>query len=123
MADRPPFISAKNTKTPEFTFKAIFLGILLGIIFAIANAYLGLKVGLTVSASIPAAMISMLLLRTFFKKASILENNLVQTIASVGEGLAAGVIFTVPALYILGTRLAPGEIFILSFLGGILGVL
>jgi putative OPT family oligopeptide transporter len=123
MSNHQPFISGKNTKTPEFTFKAILLGILLGIIFAIANAYLGLKVGLTVSASIPAAMISMLILRTFFKKASILENNLVQTIASVGEGLAAGVIFTVPALFILGARLSPGEIFILSFLGGILGIL
>jgi putative OPT family oligopeptide transporter len=123
MSGHQPFISGKDTKTPEFTFKAIFLGVILGVIFAIANAYLGLKVGLTVSASIPAAMISMLILRTFFKKASILENNLVQTIASVGEGLAAGVIFTVPALFILGVRLAPGEIFLLSFLGGILGVL
>jgi putative OPT family oligopeptide transporter len=123
MADRPPFISAKDTKTPEFTFKAIFLGVVLGVIFAVANAYLGLKVGLTVSASIPAAMISMLLLRTFFKKASILENNLVQTIASVGEGLAAGVIFTVPALFILGAQLSYAEIFLLSFLGGVLGVL
>lgn len=123
MTNYQPFISGKNVKTPEFTFKAIILGILLGIIFAIANAYLGLKVGLTVSASIPAAMISMLILRTFFKKASILENNLVQTIASVGEGLAAGVIFTVPALFILGAQLEPGKIFILSFLGGILGIL
>src|SRR5579863_1353193 len=100
MADRPPFISAKDTKTPEFTLKAIFLGVVLGVIFTVANAYLGLKVGLTVSASIPAAMISMLILRTFFKRASILENNLVQTIASVGEGLAAGVIYTVPALFL-----------------------
>lgn len=123
MTEHQPFISSKNTKTPEFTFKAIFLGVVLGLIFAVANAYLGLKVGITVSASIPAAMISMLILRTFFKQSSILENNLVQTIASVGEGLAAGVIFTVPALFILGARLAPGEVFLLSFLGGILGIL
>ena len=68
-------------------------------------------------------MISMLILRTFFKKVSILENNIVQTIASVGEGLAGGVIFTVPALFLLGVQLAPGEIFLLSFLGGVLGVL
>jgi len=123
MAGHQPYIAAKDTKTSEFTFKAIILGVILGVIFAVANAYLGLKVGLTVSASIPAAMISMLILRTFFKKASILENNIVQTIASVGEGLAGGVIFTVPALFLLGAQLAPGEIFLLSFLGGVLGVL
>lgn len=83
----------------EFTLRAILLGMLLGLVFAVGNAYLGLKIGTTVSASIPAAVLSMAILRTFCKKISILENNLVQTIASVGEGLAAGVIFTVPALF------------------------
>ena len=107
----------------EFTLRAILLGMLLGLIFAIGNAYLGLKIGTTVSASIPAAVLSMAILRTFCKRVSILENNLVQTIASVGEGLAAGVIFTVPALFFLGERLSAWRIFTLASLGGILGVL
>jgi putative OPT family oligopeptide transporter len=107
----------------EFTLRAVILGILLGLVFGIGNAYLGLKVGTTVSASIPAAVLSMAILRTFFNKPSILENNLVQTIASVGEGLAAGVIFTVPALFILGEQISMMRIFLLSTLGGILGVL
>ncbi len=118
-----PFISAKNVKTREFTFRAIVLGMILGLVFAIGNAYLGLKIGTTVSASIPAAVISMAILRTMFRGVTILENNLVQTIASVGEGLAAGVIFTVPALFLLGEPPSPSRIFLLSALGGILGVL
>ncbi|MBS0604870.1 MAG: oligopeptide transporter, OPT family [Verrucomicrobia bacterium] len=123
MSVHQPFISAKDVKTREFTFRAITLGIVLGLVFGIGNAYLGLKVGTTVSASIPAAVLSMAILRTFFKKVSILENNMVQTIASVGEGLAAGVIFTVPALFLLGDRPSPSRIFLLAALGGILGVL
>jgi putative OPT family oligopeptide transporter len=123
MSTHQPFISGKDVKTREFTFRAIVLGIALGLVFGIGNAYLGLKVGTTVSASIPAAVLSMAILRTFFKKVSILENNMVQTIASVGEGLAAGVIFTVPALFMLGDRLPPSRIFLLAALGGILGVL
>lgn len=107
----------------EFTLRAIILGSLLSLIFGVGNAYLGLKVGTTVSASIPAAVLSMAILRTFFKRATILENNLVQTIASVGEGLAAGVIFTAPALFILGEPPSIFRIFLLSGLGGILGVL
>jgi putative OPT family oligopeptide transporter len=123
MTGHQPYISAKDTKTREFTFRAVVLGIVLGLIFGIGNAYLGLKVGTTVSASIPAAVLSMAILRTFFKRVSILENNLVQTIASVGEGLAAGVIFTVPALFLLGEQPSPWRIFLLAALGGILGVL
>jgi putative OPT family oligopeptide transporter len=114
---------AADSKMKEFTLRAVILGILLGLVFGIGNAYLGLKVGMTVSASIPAAVLSMAILRTFFSKPSILENNLVQTIASVGEGLAAGVIFTVPALFILGEQISMMRIFMLSTLGGILGVL
>jgi putative OPT family oligopeptide transporter len=117
-----PFVAAK-AKSNEFTLRAIILGILLGLLFGVGNAYLGLKVGTTVSASIPAAVLSMTILRTFFKRVSILENNIVQTIASVGEGLAAGVIFTVPALFLLGSTPSIGRIFLLSVLGGILGVL
>jgi putative OPT family oligopeptide transporter len=117
-----PFIS-NEAHVHEFSFKAVVLGVLLGLVFGIGNAYLGLKVGTTVSASIPAAVLSMAILRTFFQRVSILENNMVQTIASVGEGLAAGVIFTVPALFLLGAPPSPFRIFLLASLGGILGVL
>ena len=86
---------------PQLTIKAIVLGILLSMILAGANAYLGLFAGMTVSASIPAAVISMGILR-MFRESNILENNLVQTAASAGESLAAGVIFTIPGLVILG---------------------
>src|SRR5690625_7964907 len=78
----------------------MIVGAILAIIFAAANAYLGLIVGMTVSASIPAAVISMAVLRVIMKRTSILENNIVQTITSTGESLAAGVIFTLPALFI-----------------------
>src|SRR5690606_17864231 len=90
-------MSAVPTPLPQLTPKAIVLGILLSVILAGANAYLGLFAGLTVSASIPAAVISMAILR-FFASSNILENNVVQTSASAGESLAAGVIFTLPAL-------------------------
>lgn len=123
MTAHKSYIAASDKKTPEFTARAVILGMILGLIFGIGNAYLGLKVGTTVSASIPAAVISMAILRTFFRGVSILENNLVQTIASVGEGLAGGVIFTVPALFLLGEKPEPSRIFLLSALGGVLGVL
>ncbi len=86
----------------EFTLRAVVLGILLTVIFGAANAYLGLKVGLTVSASIPAAVMSMAILRGLLRSGTILENNIVQTIASAGESLSAGVIFVIPALIFLG---------------------
>ncbi len=117
-----PFI-ASTENVREFTFRGVFLGILLGIFFTVGNTYLGLKVGMTISASIPAAVLSMGILRTMFKNVSILENNIVQTIASVGEGLAAGIIFSVPALFMLGANISNTKIFILAFLGGILGIL
>ncbi len=123
MFTHKPYIASKDQKTPEFTFRAVILGMILGLIFGVGNAYLGLKIGTTVSASIPAAVLSMAILRAFFRGVSILENNLVQTIASVGEGLAGGVIFTVPALFLLGERPEPSRIFLLSALGGVLGVL
>jgi putative OPT family oligopeptide transporter len=123
MSTHQPYIAADDIKTREFTFRAIILGIILGLIFGVGNAYLGLKIGTTVSASIPAAVLSMAILRAFFKHVSILENNLVQTIASVGEGLAAGVIFTVPALFLLGAPPSASRIFLLAALGGVLGVL
>ena len=95
-----PYIGPE-TSLPETTIKAIILGVLLSALLAGANAYLGLKVGMTVSASIPAAVISMAVLR-LFRTHNILENNIVQTAASAGESLAAGVIFTLPALIMLG---------------------
>jgi len=107
----------------EFTTRALFLGIFLSIIFGAANAYLGLKVGMTVSASIPAAVMSMAILRGIMRRGTILENNIVQTIASSGESLAAGVIFTVPALILLGLNPSIFLIFLLSLVGGLLGVL
>jgi putative OPT family oligopeptide transporter len=117
-----PYIHTEK-KIPEFTIKATVLGVILGLFFAIANAYLGLKTGTTVSASIPAAIISMAILRLFFKNVTILENNIVQTIATVGEGLAAGIVFTIPALIFLGYTPSLSRIFLLSILGGLLGIL
>ncbi len=96
-----PYIGAE-VKLPELSQKSIILGIVLAIVMAAANAYLGLKAGMTVSASIPAAVISMAILKGVLKSGNILENNIVQTIASAGESLAAGVIFTFPALLLMG---------------------
>jgi putative OPT family oligopeptide transporter len=109
---------------PQLTVKAIALGIVLSMILAGANAYLGLFAGMTVSASIPAAVISMGILR-LFRDSNILENNIVQTAASAGESLAAGVIFTIPALVILGywNVFDYGWVTIIAGLGGLLGVL
>lgn len=97
--DFKPYIPADQV-VPEFTVTALILGILLAVIFGAANAYLGLRVGMTVSASIPAAVLSMGIIRIILRKNSILENNLVQTIGSTGESVAAGAIFTLPALFL-----------------------
>ena len=108
----------------ELTIKSILLGIALSIILSAANTYLGLFAGMTVSASIPAAIVSMSILR-LFKKSSIYENNLVQTSASAGESLAAGVIFTFPALILIGywTDFDYIEVTKIALIGGILGAL
>ena len=118
-----PYIPASES-LPELTAKAVILGVLLSAILSGANAYLGLKVGLTVSASIPAAVISMAVLR-FFRRSNILENNIVQTAASAGESVAAGVIFTLPALILLGYwgSFQFVDIAAIASFGGILGVL
>lgn len=118
-----PYIAASKN-LPELTVKGIILGILLSIILGAANIYLGLRVGLTVSASIPAAVMSMAVLR-LFKKHNILENNAVQTAASAGESLAAGIIFTIPALVLLGfwEEVHFWETTLIAVLGGVLGVL
>lgn len=118
-----PFIPA-SVSLPEITLKALILGFVLSAVLAGANAYLGLKVGLTVSASIPAAVISMAVLR-LFRESNILENNIVQTAASAGESLAAGVIFTLPALVMLGYwgGFEFRSTAALALAGGVLGVL
>ncbi len=122
MSDFKPYVAA-NKEIREFTPRAAILGLVFGFFFAIANGYLALKIGQTVSASIPAAILSMAILKFFFKGSTVLENNIVQTIATVGEGLAAGIVFTIPALIILGDTPSIGRIFLLSSLGGILGIL
>jgi len=117
-----PYISPEQT-IPEFTFQAIILGAVLSLTFGMVNAYLGLKVGLTVSASIPSAVISMTVLKGILRRGTILENNIAHTIASTGESLAAGVIFTVPALIFLGLSPSGFLIFLLGATGGLLGIL
>ncbi|HUF30403.1 MAG TPA: oligopeptide transporter, OPT family [Gemmatimonadaceae bacterium] len=118
-----PYIPA-STSLPEITIRAVVLGMILSVVLAGANAYLGLFAGITVSASIPAAVISMAILK-MFRDSNILENNIVQTAASAGESLAAGVIFTIPALVILGTwtEFNYWETTLIAGLGGALGVL
>jgi putative OPT family oligopeptide transporter len=117
-----PFIPS-SVSLPEITPRAILLGILLAIIFAASSTYLGLKIARTIAASIPAALISMVILRQF-RNANILENNMVQTIASAGEAVATGVIFTLPALIIIGYWQSFDylQTVMITLIGGILGV-
>ena len=122
-----PFIPADKVM-PEFTVASVIIGLILAVIFGAANAYLGVRVGMTVSASIPAAVISMGVIRVIMKKDSILENNMVQTIGSAGESLAAGAVFTLPAIFMWakeGKATSPSFITIalIALCGGILGVL
>jgi putative OPT family oligopeptide transporter len=116
-----PYIPASKV-IPEFTPRAVILGMMFGLIFGAVTVYVGLRAGLTVSASIPIAVLSISLLRAL-GKATILENNIVQTTGSAGESVAAGVIFTLPALIFLGFSLEYWRIFFLALIGGWLGVL
>ena len=122
-----PFIPADKV-VPEITVTSIILGIILAVVFGAANAYLGLRVGMTISASIPAAVLSMGVIRFILRKDSILENNMVQTIGSAGESLAAGAIFTLPALFLWaeeGKIDTPSmlTITLICLVGGVLGIL
>lgn len=122
-----PYIPAEKV-TPELTVTSIIMGILLAIVFGAANAYLGLRVGMTVSASIPAAVMAMGVVRVVMKKNSILESNVVQTIGSAGESVAAGAIFTLPALFLWAAEEVMEtpdivEITLIAMIGGVLGVL
>ena len=122
-----PYVPADKI-TPEFTVTSVIMGLILAVVFGAANAYLGLRVGMTVSASIPAAVISMGVIRVLLRKDSILESNMVQTIGSAGESLAAGAIFTLPVLFLWakdGVSDTPSLITItlIALCGGVLGVL
>ena len=121
-----PYIPAQKV-TPEITVTSVLMGIILAVVFGAANAYLGLRVGMTVSASIPAAVIAMGVIRILMRRNSILESNMVQTIGSAGESLAAGAIFTLPTLFIWaseGKMDKPSllEITLIALIGGLLGV-
>ena len=125
-ADFKPYIPAGKI-VPEFTVTSVLIGALLAVVFGAANAYLGLIVGMTISASIPAAVISMGIIRVILRRDSILENNMVQTIGSAGESVAAGAIFTIPALFLWaeeGKIAFPSilTIFLIALFGGVLGV-
>lgn len=123
MSGDQPVVPA-SVRLPEITVKAVVLSVILAAILAAANAHLGLFAGMTVSASIPAAVASMAMLR-LFRKSNILENNIVQTAASSGEALAAGVIFTIPALLLVGywSEFHYRQTVFIATVGGVLGVL
>ena len=121
MPEFQPFISSNDTR-PEFTLRAVLLGSFFGIIFGAVTVYVGLRAGLTVAASIPIAVLSISILRAF-GRSSILENVIVQTTGNAGQSIAAGVIFTLPALIFLGFDLEYWRIFVLALIGGFLGVL
>ncbi|MFM2096391.1 MAG: hypothetical protein RIS70_3515 [Planctomycetota bacterium] len=130
-----PFIPAEDTTTAEFTWSAVITGAILGIIFAASSMYLVLKVGMTVSASIPIAVLSVSLFRGLsavtrilppmlrLRRATILENNIVQTVGSAGESIAFGVGVTMPALMLLGFEMDLLRVMTVSVLGGLLGIL
>lgn len=121
MAEFKPFVAPEEHR-PEFTFRAVLLGCIFGLIFGAVTVYVGLRAGLTVAASIPIAVLSISILRAF-GRASILENNIVQTTGNAGQSIASGVIFTLPALVFLGFDLEYSRIFMLALIGGWLGVL
>jgi putative OPT family oligopeptide transporter len=125
--EHQPYVPDKKIM-PEFTLPAVLVGAVLGIIFGASSLYLVLKVGLTVSASIPVAVLSITLFRVFgnlpgFRRATILENNIVQTTGSAGESIAFGVGVTMPALMLLGFEMDIGRVMVVSVLGGLLGIL
>lgn len=119
-----PYVPAEKSM-PEFTLAAVLVGIFLSVVLCAANVYLGLMAGMTVGASIPAAVISMAILRGIFRRGSILENNMVQTIASAGESIAAGIIFTIPAIVLTGqwTHFEFIPTLLVGIFGGMLGIL
>lgn len=120
--DYVPYIPA-NQVLPELTFLSIFIGVILAAVFASANTYLALNVGMTIAAGIPAAILGTGLLRMFIKRSVILEANMISGIAAMGESLAGGIVFTLPAIIIWGMNLSFSTIVIVTLLGGLLGIL
>ncbi|MGE5144155.1 MAG: OPT family oligopeptide transporter [Acidobacteriota bacterium] len=120
MADHQPYISPSQTLA-EFTPRALILGVILGLIFGASNVYLALKIGLTVSASIPIAVLAITILRRF--GSTILENNIVQTTGSAADSVSAGVVFTIPAILLMGYDLNIGRVAVLAIAGGLMGIL
>ena len=115
-----PFVPPSQSPA-ELTVRAVVLGAILGIVFAASSVYLALKIGLTVSASIPIAVLAVAFFRTL-GKSTILENNLVQTTGSAGESIAAGIVFTLPAILLLGYDLTVGKVAIVAVVGGVRGL-
>ena len=115
--DYIPFVPT-NEVMPESTAYSIFFGILFAIIFAAANTYLGLKVGLTISAGIPGAILATGLLKSLFKRNSILEANYVASLAAVGESIAGGIIFVLPAIILIGLNLSITTVVLVTIIGG-----
>lgn len=121
MTTHQPYIPA--TQSPaEMTPRSLLLGVVLGLVFGASSVYLALKIGLTVSASIPIAVLSITIFRAL-GKATILENNITQTVGSAGESIAAGVVFTIPAILLMGYDLDIGRVAVLAVVGGVLGIL
>lgn len=120
--DYVPYISV-DSALPELTAVSVILGCVLAIIFGVANTYLGLKVGMTIAAGIPAAILSTSILKSLFKRNNILETNIIQAMASMGESLAGGLIFIIPAVIVLGNKLTITMTILVSLFGGALGIL
>src|SRR4051794_5698283 len=114
-----PFVPPSQSPA-ELTVRAVILGALLGLVFAASSVYLALKIGLTVSASIPIAVLSVAFFRTL-GRSTILENNIVQTTGSAGESIAAGIVFTLPAILLMGYDLSVGKVAIVAVVGGVMG--
>lgn len=120
--DYTPFIAAKEA-LPELTIFAIIIGCILSVVFAAANTYLALKVGMTIAAGIPAAVLGTGILKSIFKRNNILEVNMVSGIAAMGEAIAGGIVFTLPAILIWGMKLSIFTVVVVIILGGIIGIL
>jgi putative OPT family oligopeptide transporter len=121
MPDHQPYVPASQSP-PELTARALILGVLLGLIFSASSVYLALKIGLTVSSSIPIAVLSITIFRAL-GRTSILENNIVQTTGSASDSVAAGVVFTIPAILLMGYDLEIGRVAVLATAGGLMGIL
>ena len=121
MAEHQPYVPPSQAPS-ELTARSLLLGVVLGLVFGASSVYLALKIGLTVSASIPIAVLAITIFRAF-GKATILENNITQTVGSAGESIAAGVVFTIPAILLMGYDLDVGRVTVLAVVGGLLGIL